>query len=258
MSDYYLKSPHRRYNRLDARSVRRRRQRWLLGVAAVAVVFIAYYVGSKPLLKGRTSTRHASAADNQAVAVPFTVVNGTNLTLALPASKKEILAIGYHQAYNPRALSLVSKMALLTPATTSSVSRAASAGRLSVFVMESRGRGSRLDSSVDVALKTGSAIMSPVTGRVLAVAPYLLYGRINDFRIDIAADGYPGFKIAVTHVDKPTVAVGQTMVAGATPLGIVRSLGINSQIDQYLGKVVDHVHIQANPIEAKPVAASGD
>jgi hypothetical protein len=185
-------------------------------------------------------------------------VSDTSLTLELPAAKEDIISIGYHQAYNVRAKSLVSVTASMGQATTQAVAAAARFGGMPAFVMTARGRGSALDSAADIVLKPGSIVKSPVTGRVLEVVPYLLYGRINDIRIEIIADGYPAVKVALVHIDKATVTAGQRVEAGVTPLATVRPLGISSQIDQYLGAAVTHVHIQVNPIEAQPSASHVD
>ena len=256
----FIRPERRRFNRDDARSARQRRSRLLLAFSALILFLLAYNFGPlKPVLKSRGSRRaSAQAARAGAEPVVFSTVAGTPLALVLPASRGEIITIGYHQAYNQKAMSLVSKIDSMGRTTTEAAARAVRAGRLSSFVMEPRGRGSALDSSVDVALKSGSVVRSPVTGRVLEVTPYLLYGRINDVRIDIIADGYPGFKIALVHLDKPTVVAGQKVEAGVTPLANVRALGISSQIDQYLGEAVAHVHIQVNPIESKPTTARAD
>lgn len=260
MNDY-IRPERQRFNRLDTRSRRRRRGRYAIGVLAVVVLLFGYIVPIKSSIKSRAAAHRAAAQTvvrPRLKPVPFATVGGTLLTLALPAPQKEIITIGYHQAYNTHALSLVPAINSMGQATTQAVMAAVRSGGLPAFVMAARGRGSALDSSVDIALKVGSVVKSPVTGRVLEVTPYLLYGRINDVRIDIIADGYPGFKIALVHIDKPAVVAGQKVEAGVTPLANVRTLGISSQIDQYLGEAVTHVHIQANPIEAKPIATRAD
>lgn len=258
MADY-IRPDRRRFNRLDERFTRRRRGKALVyGLSAAAFIYTAYSFGrAGPALKADSHARRVAEVviEAQERPVSFATVNGTPLTLALPALKSRVLGIGYHQAYNVRAISLTSNVDSMGRATTQAVSKAFGAGSLPAFVMEARGRGSAVESSVDVALPDGSDIMSPVTGRVLAVVPYLLYGRINDVRIDIMAEGYPGFKISIVHLDSPVVTAGQKVEAGVTRLAVVRRLGISSQIDQYLGKAVAHVHIQANPIEASPVGA---
>lgn len=261
MSDNLRPVLRPRFNRLDARFTRRRRGRYVAGCLAIAI-FVFVSIGPlKTPLKNRGSAHRAAAqalAQSQTGPVPLATVSGMALTLVLPAAKKDITSIGYHQAYNVRALSLIAKTASIGQATTQAVAAAVRSGDKPAFVMTARGRGSALDSAVDIVLKAGTVVKSPVTGQVLEVVPYLLYGRINDVRVEIIADGYPAFKVAVVHIDKPTVTAGQKVEAGVTPLATVRPLGISSQIDQYLGEAVTHVHIQVNPIETKPSASHVD
>ena len=258
MADY-IRPDRGRFNRLDDRFAKRKRGKaFVYGLSVVALIYTAYNFGlAGPALKANTRARRAAAVVVPAKERPafFATVSGTPLTLALPAPRSEILGIGYHQAYNVRAVPLTSNVDSMGQTTTQAVMKAFGAGGLPAFVMEARGRGSNVESSVDVALPDNCDVKSPVTGRVLAVTPYLLYGRINDVRIDIMAEGYPGFKISMVHLNNPVVTAGQEVEAGVTRLAVVRRLGISSQIDQYLGKAVAHVHIQANPIEASPAGA---
>lgn len=257
----YIRPGSPRFNRFDARFRRRRRGRYIAGCLAIAVFAFISFGSFKTTLKNRGSGRRASSqslAQPIDAPVPFAAVSGTSLDLALPAAKKDILGIGYHQAYNVRALSLTSRGASMGQATTQAVAASVRSGGMPAFVMTARGRGSALDSATDIVLKAGSVVKSPVTGRISAVVPYLLYGRINDVRIEIIADGYPDFKVALVHIDQLTVAAGQRVEAGVTPLATVRPLGISSQIDQYVGEAVNHLHIQVNPIEAEQSAAHVD
>ena len=113
-------------------------------------------------------------------------------------------------------------------------------------------------SSVDVAVKEGTPVKSPVSGKVVAVEPYQLYGRYDDVQIDILPKGNPRIKISIVHLNRPTVAVGQRVEAGVTMLAVPRRLPVNSQIDQYLGQITDHIHIQINPLGPGKVAASAN
>lgn len=258
MSDYIRpEGPRLREIKME----RERRSRKITGGVAIAVVFLAIISPFfRTSSKNRASANHAAAKTNIKVfkPVPFAGVGDTTLALVLPVPQKDITGLGYHQAYNVRALPLISKMNFMGEATTRAVLASIRSGGRPAFMMTPRGRGSPADSSVDIAVKSGSVIKSPVTGRVLEVVPYLLYGRINDIRIEIVADGYPDFKIALVHMDNATVAAGQRVEAGKTPLATVRPLGISSQIDQYIGKEAEHVHIQANPIESEPSASHVD
>jgi hypothetical protein len=219
---------------------------WVLPILIVlSLAVVVYNFGSNLAVRGRVAATVSEERPTEPEAVPFATVGDEGLALILPADPSEVLGIGYHQAYNTGALSLNPLGTLMKPVGGSLVETVE--GRPVSFLMSSRSRGSSLTSSVDVALKRGAAFTSPVSGEVLGVRPYLLYGRIDDYQIDIAAQGYPDFKITIVHLDRPAVTAGQRVEAGVTELGVVRQLGIDSQIDQYLGEAVDHIHIQANP-----------
>lgn len=263
VDDIYVRPKSHRLSKLQERDARQKRNRLIVGVVAVVGLLMTFFLVSvKPAVKRRAGAlvvKGASGSRPQGIkALPFTSVAGTELSLVLPVAKEEVLAIGYHQAYNQRALPLISQLELLAEATTISIPKAISREHPVAFIMAARGRGSALNSSVDVVVNSGTTFNSPVKGKILEVTPYLLYGRSNDVRIDIVADGYPNFKISIVHIDKPLVTAGQRVEAGVTPLASSRALGITSQIDQYLGSTHDHIHIQVNPLENKPVAVNAN
>jgi len=179
-------------------------------------------------------------------ATPFAQIRGLGLKLYLPAAKSNVYAIGYHQAYNPKAMALDALEPLLETGGRE-VTVSTTLGTPKSFIMAARGRASLLNSSVDVAVKSDTVLKSPVSGRVLAVVPYLLYGKYNDVRIDILPDGYSDILVALTHIDKVLVKAGAKVVAGQTAVGQPRQLAFDSQINKYVGLPVVHVHIQVNP-----------
>ncbi len=178
----------------------------------------------------------------------FAKVAGKNLFLYLPALGEKVIGIGYHQAYNRRALSLVpvGKYFLSLKAENKLATGMYYSG-LKDVIMDSRGRGTSLTSSVDVAIKDNQDVLSPVTGKVIKIVPYKLYGRLDDIRIEIEPDGYRDLKVAIVHLTNLEVGVGSRVIAGSTRIAKIRPLGIHSQIDDYFGKDINHVHIQINP-----------
>lgn len=251
----------KRRRALEARRARKKRARWGLVFAAVALTLVgAGALGLSASWKRERNTveaggRHSRPLDKTPA---FATVQGWGLALRLPAAESEMIALGYHQAYNTQSPAIESSEILMENATSRTVGGKAVAGRPVSFLMQLRGRGSAPTSSVDMAVKTGTPIRSPVSGRVTAVAPYLLYGVYNDIRIEIVPEGYRNIKVAMVHLDGPLVRVGQKVEAGVTPVAYMRRLSVNSQIDQYLGRVTEHVHMQINPRAEKELAASGD
>lgn len=111
--------------------------------------------------------------------------------------------------------------------------------------MPSRGRGTAGTSAVDVALAKGDPVRAPVTGRVVEVDRYALYGRYGDVRIRIVPDDNPRMLVTVLHVTGPKVRVGQRIRGGADLIARgARKFPFYSQIDGLGGRGNGHVHVE--------------
>ena len=118
-----------------------------------------------------------------------------------------------------------------------------------VIVLPTRLRESNPASAIDIAVKAGTPILSPVDGIVTAVLPYSLYNKYPDYRIEIAPAGHPELQLTVLHVSGPLVNVGDTLVAGQTPFAQQATLfPFESQIDRFskamTGAMHPHVHME--------------
>lgn len=250
----------KRQARMEARIVRTRRLRVAaLFVVAMLVIAVGYNI-STVSERNREASRVAASTPSpeETVAPPFATVGGTSIVLHLPTLLANVIGLGYHQAYNSRSVALDSMMRLRENATTAAITRSSRRGAPVAFVMTSRGRGSPPTSSVDIAVDDGTTIRSPVSGRIRKVVPYMLYGRYDDVRIEIEPDGRSDILVAIVHLDQPLVVEGSRVEAGLTPLARPRRLLVNSQIDQYLGKATEHIHVQINPVEGKKETADAN
>ncbi|MBW3619226.1 MAG: M23 family metallopeptidase [Actinobacteria bacterium] len=111
-------------------------------------------------------------------------------------------------------------------------------------ILASRGRGVGASTAVDIAMSEDLPVHAVVSGTVVNVSDYSLYGRTNDVLIEIVPEGYADVKVQVFHVRHAQVAVGDQVVAGETVLARPRQLPFGSQIDRHVGKAGPHVHIQ--------------
>lgn len=137
------------------------------------------------------------------------------------------LAVGFHQAAS---------------------SRTAAMNATTGFKLPSRGRGTAGTSAVDVAMDRGDAVRAPVSGRVVEVRRYSLYGKTPDYKIRIVPDQNPGMLATVLHVVNPRVRVGQHVTGGESILADeARLLPFWSQIDATTGGGRGHVHIELRP-----------
>lgn len=234
--------------------IRKRRRRLYLILAILSIILLyVLLTGLNRLVDQKTGTTGTSAAKasllEEPKKIPLAKVEGRDLMLYLPSPVENVYGIGFHQAYNKRSYSFRPVINFLEgePAKELVDNRALAGSPIS-FVMSTRGRGTSPTSSVDVSLQEGSEVLSPVDGVIVDVVPYKLYGRIDDFRIEIKADGYEDFKIVIAHVTDVIIGKGRRVEKSRTKLATVRSLGINSQINEYIKSTDDHVHIQINPM----------
>lgn len=114
--------------------------------------------------------------------------------------------------------------------------------------LPSRGRGTPGTSAVDVAMDKGDPVRAPVSGRVVEVKRYSLYGKTPDYRIRIVPDQNPGMLATILHMTDPKVRVGQYVSGGDTVIASgARLLPFWSQIDAFTGGGRGHVHIELRP-----------
>lgn len=256
-SQDFTEKQQRRLSSLKKRRHRHRLYATLLAVSILGLLFLPALKGADKQTdaESRVNSLNSQQGENSKSigAIAFARVVGTELDLYLPTSSDIIEGIGYHQAYNTKALSLQPLGSYYQDSDAAKVqvrSQLSNTHPVS-FIMSTRGRGSSPTSSVDISLAAGTIIKSPVDGVIADIVPYKLYGRYDDFRVEITANGYPRFKIAIVHLDNLSVTKGERVFKGVTKLASVRPLRFGSQINDYLTTPRDHIHIQLNPVVAK-------
>ncbi len=178
-------------------------------------------VGTTPSVVARYATTLTARAAAIA-AMPFATVGAVAL---LPPSH-HVRLVGFHQAASGRADEL------------------APTARPGMRTLPSRGRGTGRHTAADVAVAPGTTVVAPVTGRVVTVEHYALYGRYDDLRLTIVPSSDPGRVVTVLHVVGARVAVGDEVVAGETPIAAeAHQLPFTSQIDEWAGHG-PHVHVE--------------
>lgn len=241
----------------------------MLGLVVVLVAFggIAAPAGAPeapgPLGVGATPAERDSSSGAPSLGprgpVPM-ARHASGLELLTPSAAP--LLVGFHEASTPHAEGLepvgrpvgASGRAAVGP----SEGPADAPVGASYVVMESRGRPFGSTSSIDVAVPEGLEILAPVSGTVLVVEPYRLYGRHDDVRIEIVPDAAPGLRVVLIHLVEATVAPGERVLAGETVIAASgRRLPFASQIDEAVGSPVAHVHVEVQPIDAPRPFASG-
>jgi hypothetical protein len=180
------------------------------------------------------------------------------IKLRLPVETKRLTEIGFHQASYPWALRMKTplkdaknseangKRGTSRPTTTQPTGE--DAVLVGVVIRMWRARPGKPDTAADVGAKPGSSVISPVTGTVVKIKSYKLYGKWADYEMHIQPDGQDNIDIVMIHLADPEVKVGERVVAGVTTVAHVRKLSnkMTDQLAQYVKDGGDHVHLQVN------------
>lgn len=108
-----------------------------------------------------------------------------------------------------------------------------------------------MDTSIDVGAPWGTVVHSPVTGTVVLVEDYLLYGEVPDVKIHIQPEGHPELDVVLLHQYDPMVKPGDKVEGGVTPISFVRDIA-KDLTDVQLGFYTrpedpgNHSHVQVN------------
>lgn len=157
---------------------------------------------------------------------PFAAVG----TIELLVPSRSARLIGFHQASYPTALAM-GPLEGEAP---------------SMRTLPTRGRPTPPRSAVDVAVVPGTPVIAPVTGTVEEVRSYALYGKYPDQRVEITPKVDPSKEVTVLHVSRASVARGDEVVAGETPIaGEATQFPFESQIDRFAGPG-PHVHVEVS------------
>lgn len=110
-------------------------------------------------------------------------------------------------------------------------------------IMRSRGRPTALTSAVDIVTPRGTALTSPLDGKVTKVKPYRLYGSYRDMRLSIRPDADPDRRLVMIHLARIRVDRGDRVGAGETIIGVPRPFPFRSQTADYVPGHKPHVHM---------------
>lgn len=181
-----------------------------------------------------------------------------SLQLRLPVALTDLTEVGFHQASYAYAMHMSTP---LTEADNSDTRDAHSTGRdiskqpvgasaelQGSFIRMWRSRPGKPDTASDVGAPPGSDVYSPVSGTVVKIKRYKLYGKYDDFEIHIQPKGWTDIDLVIIHTTDLSIAVGDTVSAGVTRIAAVRKLSdrVHHQLGDYTGDGGDHVHVQIN------------
>lgn len=171
-----------------------------------------------------------------------------DVVLALPHS--DPVKVAFHEASRPDALELTPLGRLEGNDNTTKFTGPADGDGPPYHVLSSRGRARPATSAVDVVVPAGGVARAPVSGRVVEIREYLLYGSLRDWRVVIEPDARSDLHVVLIHLHEPAVEVGDEVRAGTTPLAVVRQLPFTSHVDYVVGAERPHVHVEVRPATA--------
>jgi hypothetical protein len=175
---------------------------------------------------------------------PFAQAKG--LTLYVPTHR--LLGIGYHEASLSGGLALTplgrcvdngNKARFRTPVPTAGPD---------YVILQSRHRRQGATTAVDVAMRKGSTVVAPISGTVVRVTLYRLYKYWLDYRVEISPGGTRRVRVVMIHLTDIKVSRGTVVVAGVTPIGHPRVFPFHSDINDYVGAGVPHVHLEVKEL----------
>jgi hypothetical protein len=195
---------------------------------------------------------------------PFTIATWAGVEIKSPIRYSDLLGPQFHEASNDNASPPMQPVGMCL----GNYNAARMAPGIGVtgndpgyFIEETRSRGTYATTACDVQAKAGTTVYAPVNGTVVCAESYLLYGSYPDLRVRIVIDGHPEYQMAVLHMSKLLVSVGQRVEAGKSPIGVVRDLVpyFNSGPNPFTRDDGNHPHIQINysPPEAGSRPESG-
>jgi hypothetical protein len=145
---------------------------------------------------------------------------GEAMSVTLFAPAETVIGVGFHESLFETARPISPHGRLLFNANPAKfIPPRQKADGLDHVVMGSRGRPAPATSSVDVVVGSSSPVLSPVTGTVVQVFPYLLYCEAWDWELVIEPVGHPEARVIVLHFVDPTVAAGDRVIAAVTRVG---------------------------------------
>lgn len=100
--------------------------------------------------------------------------------------------------------------------------------------------------SVMIGAPAGSPVTSPISGSVIAVKEYMLYGKYPDVQIDIRPEQMSGVTVSLLFIEDPVISIGDIVTAGRTQLGKVRECpeDLGQSLAIYTHEAGAHVYMQ--------------
>jgi hypothetical protein len=203
--------------------------------AVVSLVFVVISLGREVVIMEQPQTRTAIGASAPVVTTvrpePLRLAQvpaeGSEQPLAvqLPINLRGVTAIGYGRRADSTALQLEPEGSRANMPSGEQLLRKFLATRPASEVRWISLTKSRNPNVVYVGARPGSQIYAPVSGTVVALTDYVINDRAQGKVVQLQPLGDPETLLVLRNLDAaPSLAVGQSVSAGATLLGAVRDM----------------------------------
>lgn len=240
-------------------AVYRRRRVWFallaIMVVAVLIVVIALSVGasrnsgqltSDQLLAGGSRSPTAPLQSSSEERPAFARFNNKNLLLPVAAADATIIA--YQAVSDTRAIPLAPIGQKANANALVRLFRSIFSGEPTMRYYQLPGADNEPTTSVLIGAQPDTPVTSPVTGVVVRVRTYLLFGKYEDVQIDIRPEELGGTVVTLLFINDPAVTIGERVEAGKTLIGKVRLCPeeIGKTLAEYTHDSGSHVNLQVS------------
>jgi murein DD-endopeptidase MepM/ murein hydrolase activator NlpD len=195
----------------------------------------------------RTALDAALAAANPGALPNGPVELATHGAVRIITEGSRVELVSFHESSSSEALPFESSHAVISA--NPAIESDAPDEDAPVIVLPTRQRPGAPTSAIDLAMTPGEQVVAPISGEVVAVDDFSLYGRTPDVIVKIRSSEDPSVILRALHLVDPLVEVGDTVEAGFTPIAAeARQLPFESQMDRFTaahrGQAAPHVHFE--------------
>jgi len=221
----------------------------ITSVLLIIIITITFFSSKPSVEKIGISAPKKHSQENKKVLL----ATSNGIKLYLPYRREKLTVIGYHESFNPQAQTLNPKGTEIDTKKISKqqLERYKSEHKELIYSVLKRGpRSGPIDSAVDVGGKANTLVYAPVSGKIVKIRKYKLYGTYADYEIHILPKGVKGYHVVVIHIKNLLIKTGDTIVAKITPLARISPLSkfLKQQLSDYSKEKGDHVHFQVDKL----------
>jgi hypothetical protein len=176
--------------------------------------------------------------------VPLVVARIGELRILLPIARDTVTAIGYHAQTG--MLPLDPEGTRVNEGLLARLLRHITGGGGGIRYYQLSGGTGPATSVLDVGAAPGTDVYAPVSGTVTGISDFIINGKAHGVLLDIRPTGAPSLVLEMSGLKRdPGVAVGTTLVAGASRVGAIVDLArVEKQaLARYTQDRGDHVTI---------------